>query len=221
MRLSRGKTPVLMPTGESGPPPFQGRRFLLPVAYPNGNTFEPFDPFTPDTRGPWPFTDYRRGGDFHPARRGEIHLRHGKHEPETEPIISDAAARFTKVLFLALFTIGAVLLIWRGLRSVPEGDHWIDQVMGAIRAFSTFAAMLLVLYLVFAARVYAERTEEQLRLRFQHGLAEGRQQAAQRFGQEATGVWKAWTEWKELAETARMEGRPEPEPPTRPGNPGN
>ena len=94
-------------------------------------------------------------------------MRHDKHEPEVELIISDAAARFTAVLFLALFTIGAALLIWRGLSSVPEGDHWIDQVMGAIRAFSTFAAMLLIVYLVFAARVYAERQVEQLRLRFQ------------------------------------------------------
>ena len=148
-------------------------------------------------------------------------MRHDKHEPEVEPIISDAAARFTMVLFLALFTIGAALLIWRGLSSVPEGFHWIDPVMGAIKTFSTFAAMLLVLYLVFAARVYAERQEKQLRLRFQHGLAEGRRQAAQRFGQEAPDVWKAWTEWKELAEAARMKGRPEPEPPTRPGSPGN
>ena len=71
-------------------------------------------------------------------------MRHDKHEPEAEPIISDAAARFTVVLFLALFTIGAALFIWRGLSPVPEGDHWIDQVMGAIRAFSTFAAMLLI-----------------------------------------------------------------------------
>ena len=138
-----------------------------------------------------------------------------------EPIISDASARFTVILFLALFTVGVALLIWRGLRSVPEGDHWIDQVMGAIRAFSTFAAMLLIPYLVFAARVYAERQEEQLRLRFQQGLPEGRQQAARRFGREAPDVWKAWTEWKELAETARKEGRPEPEPPTRSGSPGN
>ena len=148
-------------------------------------------------------------------------MKPNKHEPEVEPIISDAAARFTMVLFLALFTIGVALFIWRGLSSIPEGDHWIDQVMGAIRAFSTFAAMLLILYVVFAARVYTERTEDQLRLRYQHGLAEGWEQAAQRSGQEATNVWKAWTEWKELAEAARMEGRPEPEPPTRPGIPGS
>ena len=148
-------------------------------------------------------------------------MRHDKHEPEAETIISDAAARFTVVLFLALFTIGAALLIWRGLSPVPEGDHWIDQVMGAIRAFSTFAAMLLILYLVFAARVYAERQVEQLRHRFQQGLAEGWEQVAQRFGQEATDVWKSWTEWKELAEAARMEGWPEPEPPPKPGSPGS
>ena len=143
-------------------------------------------------------------------------MRHDKHEPESEPIIGDGTARFTMVLFLTLFTIGAALLIWRGLSTVPEGDHWIDQVMGAIRAFSTFAIMLLILYLVFAAKVFSEETKEQLRLRYQHGLAEGWKQAAQRFGQETTEVWKAWTEWKELAEAARMEGRPEPEPPTSP-----
>ena len=57
-------------------------------------------------------------------------MRHDKHEPEVEHIISDAAARFTAVLFLALFTIGAALFIWRGLSPIPEGDHWIDQVMG-------------------------------------------------------------------------------------------
>ncbi len=57
-------------------------------------------------------------------------MRHEKHEPDVEPIISAAAARFTAVLFLALFTIGAALFIWRGLSPIPEGDHWIDQVMG-------------------------------------------------------------------------------------------
>ena len=147
-------------------------------------------------------------------------MKPNKHEPESEPIIGDGTARFTMVLFLTLFTIGAALLIWRGLSTVLEGDHWIDQVMGALRTFSTFSAMLLILYLVFAARVFSERREGQLRLRFQQGLAEGRQQAAQRFGQEATDVWKAWTEWKELAEAARMDGRPEPEPPPGPEAPG-
>ena len=141
-------------------------------------------------------------------------------EPEVGPIISDAAARFTIVLFLGLFTIGAALLIWRGISSVPEGDHWIDPVMSVVKTFSTFAAILPIPYLVFAARVYAERQEEQLRLRFQHGLAEGWKQVGQRFGQGATDMWKAWTEWTELAEAARMNGRPEPKAPTRPGNPG-
>ena len=148
-------------------------------------------------------------------------MRHDKHEPDVEPIISDAAARFTVVLFLALFTIGAALFIWRGLSLIPEGDHWMDQAMEAIRAFSTFAAMLLILYLVFAAKAFSERTVEQLRLRYQHGLAEGWKQAAQRFGQESPNVWKAWTEWKELAEAARMDGRPEPEPPPSPGSHGS
>ena len=117
-------------------------------------------------------------------------MRHDKHEPEAEPIISDPAARFTMALFLAVSTIGAALLIWRGLSPILEGVHWIDQVMGATRVFSTFAAMLLVLYLVFGVRVFSERQEEQLRLRFQHGLAEGWKQVAQRFGQEAPDVWK-------------------------------
>ena len=148
-------------------------------------------------------------------------MKPNKHEPEVETVISDATVRFTMAVFLALFALGAALLIWRGLSSVPEGAHWIDQAIGAIRAFSTFAAMLLILYLVFAARVFSERREGQLRLRFQQGLAEGRQQVAHRFGQEATDVWKAWTEWKELAEAARMDGRPEPEPPTRPGSHGS
>ena len=113
-------------------------------------------------------------------------MRRDKHEPEAEPIISDAAARFTMALFLALFTIGAALFIWRGLSPIPEGDHWIDQVMEAIRAFSTFAAMLLIVYLVFATKAFSERKEGQSRLRYQHGLAEGWKQGAQRFGQEAT-----------------------------------
>ena len=91
--------------------------------------------------------------------------------------------------------------------------------MGAIRAFSTFAALLLILYLVFGVRVYAERQEEQLRLRFQQGLAEGWKQTDQRFGQDPPDGWKAWTEWKELAEVASMESQPELEPPPRPGDP--
>ena len=148
-------------------------------------------------------------------------MKPNKHEPEVETVISDATVRFTMAVFLALFALGAALLIWRGLSSVPEGAHWIDQAIGAIRAFSTFAAMLLILYLVFAAKVFSERTEEQLRLRYQHGLVEGWKRAVRRFGEEATDVWKSWTEWKELAEAARMEGRPEPEPPTKPGSPGS
>ena len=62
--------------------------------------------------------------------------------------------------------------------------------------------------------------EEQLRLRFQHGLAEGWKQAAQRVSEGSTDVWTDRTEWKELAEAARMEGRSEPEPPTAPETPG-
>ena len=139
-----------------------------------------------------------------------------KHEPEVDPIISDTAARFTMVLFLALFTIGAALIIWRGLSSAPEGFHWIDRAMSAVKTFSTFAAMLLILYLVFAARVYAERQEEQLRLRFQHGLAEGWKKVGQRFNEGSTDVWTDWTEWlKPPAWKAdqNLRLRPGPEPP--------
>ena len=118
-----------------------------------------------------------------------------KHEPEVGPIISDTAARFTMALLLALFITGATLPIWRGLNSVPEGFPWIDRVMSAVKTFSTFAAMLLILYLVFAARVYADRQGERLRLRFQHGLAECSKQAAQRFSEGSTEVWTDRTEW--------------------------
>ena len=103
------------------------------------------------------------------------------------------------VLFLALFTLGVALLIWRGLSSVPEGDHRIDQVMRALHTFSRFAAILLVLYLAIAARIYAERQEELLRLRFQQGLMEFWKQAARRFEQEAPETWQSWTEWTKLA----------------------
>ena len=82
-------------------------------------------------------------------------MKPDKPEPGPEPIISDGTARFTVALFLALFTLGAALLIWRGLSTVPEADHWIDQFMGALHAFSTFAAMPVVLYLVIAARFSA------------------------------------------------------------------
>ena len=148
-------------------------------------------------------------------------MKPDKPEPGPEPIISDGAARFTVALFLALFTLGAALLIWRGLSSVPEADHWIDQFMGALHAFSTFAAILLVLYLVIAARVFTERLEGQFGLRYQQGLAEGRRQAAERFKGDACEVWRDWSNWKQLSEAARLEGRPEPESPRRPGSPGD
>ena len=97
--------------------------------------------------------------------------------------------------------------------------------MGALRTFSTFGVILLVLYLVLyrviAARVFRERLEGQLGLRYQQGLAEGRRQAAQRFKRDAGEVRRDWSDWKELAEAARREGRPEPEPPHCPGSPGN
>ena len=135
---------------------------------------------------------------------------------QMDPIISDTAVRLPMVLFLALFTIGAALLIWRGLNSVPEGFHWIDPVMSAVKTFSTFAAMLLIQYLVFAERVYAEVQEEQLRLRFQHGLAAGWKQVGQRFCEGSTDVWTDWTEWlKPPAWKAdqNLRLRPGPEPP--------
>ena len=148
-------------------------------------------------------------------------MKPDKPEPGPEPIISAGTARFTVALFLAVFTLGAALLIWRGLSSVPEADHWIDQFMGALHAFSTFAAMLVVLYLVIAARVFTDRLEGQLGLRYQQGLAEGRRQVAQQFKLDACEVWRDWSDWKELAEAARREGRPEPEPPPRPESPGD
>ena len=64
---------------------------------------------------------------------------------ELKPIINSATARFTVVLFLAFFTLGVALLIWKGLSAVPEGTHWIDPVIGVLRTYSAFAAMLLVL----------------------------------------------------------------------------
>ena len=142
-----------------------------------------------------------------------------KHESKVEPIISDATARFTIILFLALFTIGVALLVWRGFSAVPEGAHWIDHAMGAIRNFSTFAAMLLVLYLVFAAKAFGKRLEDELGLRYQQVISEGRRQAVEGFPPGAGDVWEDWAEWKELAETARREGRPEPQPPPRPLTP--
>ena len=105
-------------------------------------------------------------------------MKPNKHEPEVEIVISDATVRFTMAVFLALLALGAALLIWRGLSSVPDGDHRIDQTTGALRAFSTFAAILLVLYLVIAARVFSERLDGQMGLRYQQGLAEGRKQVS-------------------------------------------
>ena len=148
-------------------------------------------------------------------------MKPDKPEPGPEPIISDGTTRFTVAPFLALFALGVALLIWRALTSAPEGNHWIDQFMGALRTFSTFGTILLVLYLVIAARVFTERLEGQLGLRYRQGLAEGRRQAAQRFKRDAGEVWRDWSDWKELAEAARREGRPEPEPPHCPGSPGN
>ena len=48
-------------------------------------------------------------------------MKPNKHEPESEPIIGDGTARFTMVLFLTLFTIGAAMLIWRGAQHRSGG----------------------------------------------------------------------------------------------------
>ncbi len=86
--------------------------------------------------------------------------------------------------------------------------------MGAIRAISALSAVLIVLYGIFAAKVYGNWAEHQFRLYYEQGMAEGRQQAAERFGMDDYNGWRDWTEWKEWAEAARREGRPGPEPPS-------
>ena len=75
-------------------------------------------------------------------------MKPGKREPEVDPVISGASARFTMAPFLALFTTGAALPIWRGPSSDPEGFHWIDPVMSAVKTLSTAAAILPIPYLV-------------------------------------------------------------------------
>ena len=141
-------------------------------------------------------------------------MKPDKHEPVIGPVPSDATINIALGLFLTVFTIGTALLIWKSLSAVPEGVHWIDHLLGAIRAISALSAVLIVLYGIFAARVYGNWAENQFRLAYERGLAEGRQQAAGRFGPDACNGWRDWAEWKEWAEAARREGRPGPEPPS-------
>ena len=139
--------------------------------------------------------------------------------PGPDPIISTGTARFAVVLFLAFFTLGMALFTWREFSAVPGEDHWIDPVLGVLQTGSPFSAMLVVLYVVFAARLYSRRAQEYSCLRYCQGLEDGRTQAAERFGRDAYDMWKSWTEWREQVEAARVEGRPEPEPPPRPATP--
>ena len=87
--------------------------------------------------------------------------------------------------------------------------------------FSMITAILLVLYLVFAARLYVKRTEEYLELAYLRGASGGRRQAADQSNEGRYQLWVAWMEWKEEAEAARREGQREPNPPPRPGPPGS
>ena len=136
-----------------------------------------------------------------------------------DPIISRSTARFAIVLFLTLFTLGMVLFTWREFSAVPGEDHWIDPVLAVLQTGSPFSAMLVVLYVLFAARPYSRRAEEFSGLRYRQGLEDGRTQAAEQLNQDKYQLWVEWMEWKEAAEAARVEGRPEPEPPPRPATP--
>ena len=133
-----------------------------------------------------------------------------------DPIISRGTARFAIVLFLAFFTLGMVLLTWREFHTVPGEPHWIDPVLAVLQTGSPFSAMLVVLYVLFAARFYSRRVEEFSGLRYRQGLEDGRTQAAEQLNQDKYQLWVEWMEWKEAAEAARVEGRPAPEPPPRP-----
>ena len=142
------------------------------------------------------FTGHRRGDDLPPAPAVEKKYPWNPTSTKLKWIPSSATPRPGSPWppFLALFTTGAALPFWRGPSSDPEGFHWIDPAMSAVKTLSTVAAILPIPHLVFAARVYAERQEEQLRLRFQHGLAEGWKQAAQRVSEGSTDVWTDRTE---------------------------
>ena len=146
-------------------------------------------------------------------------------QPRPDPIISRGTARFAIVLFLTLFTLGMVLFTCREFSAVPGEDHWIDPVLAVLQTGSPFSAMLVVLYVVFAARLYSRRAEEFSGLRYRQGMEDGRTQAAEQFGRDAYDMWKSWTEWREQVEAARVEGRPDPDPepppPPPPASPRN
>ena len=137
-------------------------------------------------------------------------------EPAMEPIISSTTARIAVALFLGLFTLAVALLLWSELHPSPDGANWVDRTLETIDQFSMFTAILLVLYLVFAARLYVKRTEEYLELTYLRGVSRGRQQAADQINEGRYQLWVAWMEWKEKAEAARRKGRPEPNPPPKP-----
>ena len=149
------------------------------------------------------------------SRGGENILKTDNHSGP-DPIISRGTARFAIFLFLALFTLGMTLFTWREFHSVPGEPHWIDPVLAVLQTGSPFSAMLVVLYVLFAARFYSRRAQEYSCLRYRQGLEDGRTQAAEQLNQDR---YQLWVEWMEAAEVARVEGRPEPEPPPRPANP--
>ena len=135
-------------------------------------------------------------------------MKPDKLNSKTERVLSDATTNTAMGLFLTVFTVGTALLIWRSLSPVPEGGHWIDQVLGAMRAISTVSAALIVLYGIFAANAYGNWAKRQFRLYYEQGLVDGCQQTEEQFGMDG------WREWMECAEAARREGRLGPEPPS-------
>ncbi len=137
-------------------------------------------------------------------------------EPLMEPILSHSTVRITVGLFLSLLTLGVALLLWSEIHPFPEGA----QILTAIDQFSMITAILLVLYIVFASRLYRKRAEALLELCYLRGASQGRRQAAEQLDQDRYNQWVAWMEWKEEAEAALREDRPEPNPPPRPGPPG-
>ena len=112
-------------------------------------------------------------------------MKPDKPEPGSDPIISDGAARFT-------WPCSSRYSPWEWPCSSGEASVLFQkETTGLTRSwvhcipFQRSPPILLVLYLALAARIYAERQEELLRLRFQQGLTEGWKQAARRFEQEA------------------------------------
>ena len=137
-------------------------------------------------------------------------------DQQQEPILSTTTVRITVALFLGLFTLAVALLLWSEVHPSPDGANWVDRTLETIDQFSMFTAILLVLYLVFAARLYVKRTEEYLELAYLRGVSRGRQQAADQINEDRYQLWMKWMEWKEQAEAALRDGHPEPKPPPRP-----